>query len=97
MCSGAGLPGAGSDAGGLGQDVVTAVGDLAQLLDGFIQVAAFGGVPHRGAVKGAVEKLIRSGRRLTTRTLAAFTAPRAIDRVRITMVTGAVHLRPDAW
>jgi hypothetical protein len=34
-----------------------AIGDLTQLLDGFIEAAAFGGVPHRGAVKGAEEEL----------------------------------------
>jgi hypothetical protein len=42
-------PWAGSDPGGLGEDVITAIGDLAQLLNGFIQVAALGDVPHRGA------------------------------------------------
>ena len=47
-----------SDASGLGQDVVAAIGDLAQLLDGFIKAAAFGGAPHRGAMEGAVEQLI---------------------------------------
>ena len=47
----------GCDAGSLSQDVVTAISDLAQLLDGFIQVAALGGVPHGGAVEGAVEEL----------------------------------------
>jgi hypothetical protein len=31
-----GIPGAGGDPGGLGKDVVTAVGDLAQLLNGLI-------------------------------------------------------------
>jgi hypothetical protein len=55
----AGIPGAGGDASGLGKYVVTAIGDLAQLLDRFVKIAALGGVPHRGAVKGAVEKLIR--------------------------------------
>jgi hypothetical protein len=40
------------------KDVVTAIGDLAQLLDGFIKAAAFGGVPHGGAVQSAVEQLI---------------------------------------
>jgi hypothetical protein len=34
-----GVPRPGSDAGGLGKDVVTAIGDLAQFLDGFVQVA----------------------------------------------------------
>ncbi len=57
----AGVPGAGGDASGLGEDVVTAVGELAQLFDGFVKVAALGGVPHCGAVEGAVEKLIRGG------------------------------------
>jgi hypothetical protein len=54
----AGVPTPGSDARGLGQDVVAAIGDLAQLLDGFIEATAFGGVPHRDAVEGAVEQLI---------------------------------------
>jgi len=40
----AGIPGARGDPGGLGQDVVTAVGDLAQLFYGFVEVAALGGV-----------------------------------------------------
>jgi hypothetical protein len=40
---------------------VTAVGDLAQLFDCFIEVAALGGVPHRDAVKGAVEELVFGG------------------------------------
>jgi hypothetical protein len=35
-----------------------AIGDLTQLLDGFIKAAALGGVPHGGAVEGAVEQLI---------------------------------------
>ena len=38
----AGVPGAGGDPGGLGQDVVTAVGDLAQLCDRLVDVG------HRG-------------------------------------------------
>ena len=53
-----GVPISCSDACGLGQDVVAAIGDLAQLLDGFIEAAAFGGLPHGGAVEGAVEQLI---------------------------------------
>jgi hypothetical protein len=46
-----------SNARGFGQDVVAAVGDLAQLLDRFVEVAALGGVPHGGAVQSAVEQL----------------------------------------
>jgi hypothetical protein len=45
-----------------------AVGDLAQLFDRFVEVAALGGVPHRGAVKGAVEKLIWRGHASVYRT-----------------------------
>jgi hypothetical protein len=37
------------------KDVVTAIGDLAQLLDGFIKAAAFGGVPHGRAVELGAE------------------------------------------
>jgi hypothetical protein len=55
----AGIPRPGSNARGLGQDVVTAVGDLAQLFDRFVKVAALCGVPHRRAVKGAVKGLVR--------------------------------------
>jgi hypothetical protein len=55
-----GVPGSGFDAGSFGEDVISAACDLAQLLDGFVQVAAFGGIPHRGAVEGAVEQLILS-------------------------------------
>jgi hypothetical protein len=35
--------GPGNDPSDLGKDVVTAVGELAQLLDGFVEVAPFGG------------------------------------------------------
>jgi hypothetical protein len=45
------VPGTRGDTGRLSEHMVAAVGDLAQLLDGFIKAAAFGGVPHRGAVK----------------------------------------------
>ena len=45
-----------SNACGFGQDVVAAIGDLAQLFDRFIEVASLGGVPHRAAVKGAVQE-----------------------------------------
>jgi hypothetical protein len=38
-------------AGSHGMDVVAAIGKLAKLLRGFIQVAAFGGVPHGDAVQ----------------------------------------------
>ena len=31
---------------------------LAQLLNGFVEVPAFGGVPHCGAVQRAVEQLV---------------------------------------
>ena len=55
------VPRPGSDACSLSQDVVAAIGDLAQLLDGFVEVAAFDGVPHGGSVKCAVEKLILGG------------------------------------
>jgi hypothetical protein len=34
------------------------IGDLAQLFDRFVEVAALGGVPHRSSVKSAVEQLI---------------------------------------
>jgi hypothetical protein len=57
----AGVPGADSDTSGLGEDVVTTIGDLARLLDGFVEVAAFGGVPHGGAVQSAVEQLVLGG------------------------------------
>jgi hypothetical protein len=55
------IPGARGDPRSLGQDVVASVGELAQLFDGFVEVSALGGVPHRGAVQCAVEKLVRSG------------------------------------
>jgi hypothetical protein len=55
----AGVPGSRGDPGGFSQHVVAAVGDLAQLVDRFVEVAAFGGVPRCGAVKGAVEESIR--------------------------------------
>lgn len=54
-----GMPRTCLNAGGLGQDVVAVVGDLAELFDCFIEVAELGGVPPGGAVKSAVEKLIR--------------------------------------
>src|SRR5215204_6556485 len=56
-----GIPRARSDPGSFGQDVVTALGDLAQIFDCFVQVAALGGVSHCSAVEGAVEELL--GRR----------------------------------
>jgi hypothetical protein len=37
-----------SDARRLREDVRAAMGDLAQVLNGFVEVAAFGGVPHCG-------------------------------------------------
>jgi hypothetical protein len=58
MSGRAGIPEPGSDAGSLGKDVVTAIGDLAQLLNGFIQVAALRGSPHGGAVESAVEQQV---------------------------------------
>jgi hypothetical protein len=42
MSGWAGIPGARGDPGGLSQDVVTAVGDLAQLFDGFVEAATPG-------------------------------------------------------
>jgi hypothetical protein len=79
----AGVPRPGSDACSLGKYVVTAIGDLAQLLDGFIQVAAFGGVPHGGAVEGAVEQLIFGTHNPAYRTQIRFrqTQPRNYDQV----------------
>ena len=50
----AGIPEARGDPGGLGQDVVTAVGDLAQLFDRFVEVAALGGVPASAVPGGAL-------------------------------------------
>jgi hypothetical protein len=38
--------------------VVAAIGDLTQLLNGLIQVAALGGVPHGGSVESAAEQPI---------------------------------------
>jgi hypothetical protein len=61
MGGGPRVPRPGGDPGSLGKDVVAVIGNLAQLLDGLIQVAALGGVPHCGAVKGAVEELVRGG------------------------------------
>jgi hypothetical protein len=52
------VPRPGLDARGLGKDVVAAIGDLSKLFDGFVKAAAFGGVPHGGAVEIAVEQLI---------------------------------------
>ena len=52
-----GIPRPRGDARSLGEDVVAAIGDLAQLLDGFVEVAALGGVPHRGPVECRVEQL----------------------------------------
>jgi hypothetical protein len=49
------------DACGLGKDVVAAIGNLSQLLDGLIQVAALDGVPHGGAVESALEQLVPGG------------------------------------
>ena len=57
----AGIPRPGSDASGLGKDVVAAIGDLAQLLNGFVEVAALGGVPHGGSVESGAEQLILGG------------------------------------
>ena len=50
----AGIPEARGDPGGLGQDVVTAVGDLAQLFDRFVEVAALGAVPRVAVPGGAL-------------------------------------------
>jgi hypothetical protein len=50
-----------SNAGGFGQDVVAAIRDLAQLLNGFVKAAALDGVPHGGAVQSAVEQLVLGG------------------------------------
>jgi len=44
--------------GSFSEDVVRAVGNLAQLFDRFRKVAFLGGIPHRGAVEVAVEQLI---------------------------------------
>jgi hypothetical protein len=46
------------DAGRLSEHLIMAIGDLTQLGDGFIEAAPPGGVPHGGAVEGAVEQLI---------------------------------------
>ena len=61
MSGRSGVPGPDSDAGCLGKDVVAAIGDLAQLLDGFIQVAALDRATHGGAVESAVEQLVLGG------------------------------------
>jgi hypothetical protein len=50
-----------SNARGFGQDVVAAIRDLAQLLNGFVKAAALDGVPHGGAVQSAVEQLVLGG------------------------------------
>jgi hypothetical protein len=47
--------------GRLSKHVIIAIGDLAKLHDGLGQITPLGGVPHRGAVKGAVEQLILGG------------------------------------
>jgi hypothetical protein len=52
----AGVPGTGCDARCLGEDVVSAVGDVAEFLDGFVEVATFGGVSHGCAVQSAIKK-----------------------------------------
>jgi hypothetical protein len=68
----AGVPRPGSDACSLRKDVVTAIGNLAQLLNGFIEVAALRGVTHRRAVKSDVEKPVLSGHAPMYRTLIRF-------------------------
>jgi hypothetical protein len=51
----------GSDASSFGKDVVAAVSYLAQLFDGFVEVAALGCIPHRGAVERYREQLVFGG------------------------------------
>jgi hypothetical protein len=48
------------DPSSLGKKVVSAVGDVAEFLDGLIEVATFSGVAHRSAVKSDIEKLVLS-------------------------------------
>jgi hypothetical protein len=45
-----GVPGTRSDTSGLSDDFVATVGDFAQLGDGVVKVAAFGGAPQCRAV-----------------------------------------------
>ncbi len=52
------MPEACGEPGRLRQDVVAAIGDLAQLLNAFVQVAAFGGISHGGTVQSTVEQLV---------------------------------------
>jgi hypothetical protein len=58
VCGRPGVPRSRGDPCGLGQDVVTAIGNVSEFLDRFIKAAAFGGVPHGGAMKGTVKQLI---------------------------------------
>jgi hypothetical protein len=67
-----GLPRPGSDARGLGKDVVATIGDLTQLLHGLIQVAPVRGLPHGGAVQRAVEQLVLGGHALAYRMQVRF-------------------------
>jgi hypothetical protein len=69
-----------SNARCFGQDVVAAVGDLAQLLDRFVEVAALGGVPHGGAVQSAVEQLVLGGHAQAYRKKIRFTIVLAVTR-----------------
>ena len=48
----------GRKAPNFGEDVIAAIGDLAQFLDGLVEVAAFGGVPHGGAMERNIEQVI---------------------------------------
>jgi hypothetical protein len=61
VCRRPGVPRSRSDPCGLGQDVVAAIGDDAQFLDRFVEVAAFDRVAHRGAVEGDIEEPAWSG------------------------------------
>ena len=56
------IPRPNSDASSLSEHVIIAIGYPAKLGDGLVQAAAFGCVPHRRAVKSAVEQLILGAR-----------------------------------
>jgi hypothetical protein len=78
----AGVPRADLDACNLGKDVVTAIGHLAQLFKGFVQVAAPGGMPYRRPLQSTEEELICGGHCPSVSNVDSIMLPLAIRRDR---------------
>jgi hypothetical protein len=63
MCCRAGVPGSGCDAGSFGQDLITAIRDVAEFGNRCGQVTLLGGVSDGGAMQCAVQELISTSGR----------------------------------